>query len=267
VIPRLQIVGDTEEQQHWPHLQTVIPHYESFWAKYVFPLRSEGAIWFKQGIDPRFERMAIASYSAFTALARARFKIFEDHEDYRHVEELYIHLQRAGEVGVKMVKEFNDIDISLLGHVRSVNVSQLETLIESRLKQYRNLVHDVKRAMPKGERGRMIPKPEKLLEYAQWSQTMFHFREEDFVSAESQVTGDFFATAAALEAAWKVMSGAYDTLSVKSEFQRALHQGDSTLVASSAVPTAASGSFSIGRPASAGDDPDVFPILPLPKRK
>ena len=267
MIPTLQALGDSEEQRNWPYMGALIPHYESFWAKYVFPLRSEGAIWLKQGIDHRLESMAMASYSAFTVLARARYKIFEEHEDYRHVEELYMQLQRAGEVGVKLIKEFNDIEGGFLGKRHPVDVSPLESLIESRLKKYRNLLHDVKLAIPKGELGRMIPKPDKLLEYAQWSQTMFHFREEDFVSAESQVKSDFFATASTLEAAWKAMSRAFDSLILKVEFQRVLHQGDSAVLPSSAVPVTASGSFSIGKSQTENSDRNVFTIVPLPKRR
>ena len=267
MIPTLQVLGDSEEQQNWPYLEALIPHYESFWAKYVFPLRAEGAIWLKRGIDHRLEAMAMASYSAFTALARARYKIFEDHEDYRHIEELYMQLQRAGEVGVKLIKEFNDIEREFLGERHPVDVSPLESLIDSRLKKYRNLLHDVKLANPKGELGRMIPRPAKLLEYAQWSHTMFHFREEDFVSAESQVKSDFFATALVLEAAWKTMSRAFDSLILKVEFQRALRQGHSDIVASSAVPVTASGNFFIGKSQSESSDRNAFTIVPLTKRK
>jgi hypothetical protein len=267
MIPTLQALGDSEDQGNWPHLEALIPHYESFWVKYVFPLRSEGAIWFKRGIDHRLESMAIASYSAFTALARARHKIFEEHEGYRHIEELYMQLQRAGEVGVKLIKEFNDIEGEFLAKKHTVNAGPLESLIESRLKKYRNLLHDAALAIPKGELGYLIPKPDKLLEYAQWSKTMFHFRDGDFVSAESQVKGDFFATASTLEAAWKAMSTAFDSLILKVEFQRVLHQGDSAVVPSSAVSLTASGNFSIGKSQTESSGRNVFTIVPLPKRR
>ena len=154
-----------------------------------------------------------------------------------------------------------------MGKKHPVDVSPLESLIESRLKKYRNLLHDVARAIPKGELGRMIPKPDRLLEYGQWSQTMFHFRDEDFVSAESQVKGDFFATASTLEAAWKATSRAFDSLILRVEFQRVLHQGDSPVVPSSAVPVTLSGSFSIGKRQTENSDRDVFTIVPRPKRR
>ena len=49
MIPTLQVLGDSEEQQNWPHLEALIPQYESFWAQYVFPLRAEGANWAEAG--------------------------------------------------------------------------------------------------------------------------------------------------------------------------------------------------------------------------
>ncbi len=30
MIPTLQALGDSEEQRHWPHLEALVPHYESF---------------------------------------------------------------------------------------------------------------------------------------------------------------------------------------------------------------------------------------------
>ncbi len=97
--------------------------------------------------------MAIGSYSGFTALARARYKILEEYEDYRHIEKLYMQLQQAGEVGVKLIKEFNDIESGFLGKKHFMDISALESLIESRMKKYRNLLHDVALAIPKGESG------------------------------------------------------------------------------------------------------------------
>lgn len=210
--PSLSENGDTDEREEWPHLESLIPHYQTFWVKYVYPLRAVGSIWIKRGLDPRFERLAIASYSTFKTLARARHKIFDDHEEYRYVEELYMHLQRAAEVAVKLVKQFCDIETACLGRRCLVTVAPIENLIESRLNSYRNLLHDALLAVPKSERGRMVPKPEKLLAYADWSRVMFDFDDDDFVAAESQVKNDFYGTASILEGAWKEMSERYDAL-------------------------------------------------------
>jgi hypothetical protein len=70
-------------------------------------LRSEGSIWFRRAVDSDLETIAIASYSTYAALARARQKIHSDHEQYRYVEELYGHLQRSAEIGVKLIRSFN----------------------------------------------------------------------------------------------------------------------------------------------------------------
>jgi hypothetical protein len=244
--PRLIESGDADEREHWPHMEFLVPHYETFWVKYVYPLRAQNSIWFKRGIDPRFERLAIASYSTFKSLARTRQKIFEDHEEYRYVEELYMQLQRAAEVDVKLVKQFCDIEIAFTGEQCSVSVVPIENFIESRLNSYRNLLHDAMLAVPKGERGRMVPKPEKLLVYAEWSRVMFDFDEDDFVAAESQVKNDFYATASILEGAWKEMAKEYDALARKRDFLSSLQQGVSEAPPSTSVALGASGMFFMG---------------------
>lgn len=259
--PSLMQNGDTDEREEWPSLGSLIPHYQTFWIKYVYPLRAVGSIWIKRGLDPRFERLAIASYSTFKTLARARRKIFDDHEEYRHVEELYMHLQRAAEVGVKLVKQFCDIETAFLGKQWSVRVAPIENFIESRLNSYRNLLHDALLAVPKGERGRMIPKPDKLLVYADWSRVMFDFNDDDFVAAESQVKNDFYGTASILEGAWKEMSERYDALARHAPFLSALRQGVSEPPPSTSVPFGASGMFFVG--AKEPVDPSLkdFPVV------
>jgi hypothetical protein len=268
--PSLIQNGDADEREHWPHLESLIPHYQTFWVKYVYPLRAEDSIWIKRGTDPRFERLAIASYSTFKILARARQKIFEDHEEYRHVEELYMQLQRAAEVCVKLVRQFCDIETSFTGKQCSVSVVPIENFIESRLNVYRNLLHDALLAVPKGERGRMVPKPEKLFVYAEWSRVMFDFDDDDFVSAESQVKNDFYATASILEGAWKEMTKGYDALARKHDFLSALQQGVSEAPPSTSVPLGASGMFFIGAKEPADSALKGFAIVPgkvKPKRR
>jgi hypothetical protein len=260
--PSLIENGDADERKEWPFFESLIPHYQTFWVKYVYPLRADGSIWIKRGLDSRFERLAIASYSTFKTLARARHKIFDDHEEYRHVEELYMQLQRATEVAVKLVKQFCDIETAFLDGRCSVSVAPIENFIESRLNAYRNLLHDALLAVPKSERGRMVPKPEKLLAYAEWSRVMFGFDEEDFVAAESQVKNDFYGTASILEATWKAMSERYDALARNSAFLSALRQGTSEVPPSTSVPFGASGMFYLG-----AKEPDAparkgFPIAP-----
>src|SRR5579864_6855861 len=93
--PPLLRFGDELEKTNWGHFRGLIPHYEQFWQMHVYPLRVPGSIWFRDGLDPEFEMLAIANYSTFAALCRARHKIHTQHEEYKYVEELYGHLQRA----------------------------------------------------------------------------------------------------------------------------------------------------------------------------
>jgi hypothetical protein len=261
-IPNLMENGDKDEREHWPHLEVLIPHYQDFWVKYVYPLRAENSIWIRRGLDPGFELLAIANYSTFKALARARQKICEDHEEYRHVEELYMQLQRAAEIGVKLVKQYGDIEAFFTRKQRSVSVVPIENLIETRLNSYRNLLHDALLAVPKGDQGRMVPKPEKLLMYAEWSRVMFDFNPDDFVSAESQVKTDFYATAAILESAWKEMSKGYDGLARNRDFLSALHKGVSEVPPTACVPLGASGMFFLGTKEQRDSPLKGFAIIP-----
>jgi|HubBroStandDraft_2_1064218.scaffolds.fasta_scaffold23857_4 hypothetical protein len=257
--PNLTDNGDADERKHWPHLEDLIPHYQIFWVHYVYPLRAEGSIWIKRGLDLRFERLAIASYSTFKILARARQKIFQDHDEYRHLEELYMQLQRAAEVGVKLVRQYCEIETSFSHKRCSVSVVPIETLIESRLNAYRNLLHDALLAVPKGERGRMVPKPEMLSLYAEWSRVMFNFNSDDFVSAESQVKNDFYATASILESAWKDMTNGYEELARSHDFLSALQKGVSEEPPTTSVDISASGMFFLG-----AKDPSYFALKSFP---
>src|SRR5579871_840067 len=183
-LPQLARFGDKLERDHWGHLQVLIPHYETFWQRYVYPLRSGHSIWFRNGIDPDLEDLAIASYSTYSTLARARQKIYSEHDEYRFLEELYAMVQRAAEIGVKLLNQFAEFYTGLRHCAPPVSASPTEQFIESRLKKYRNLLHDAILAMPKDDRRRrLIPKPEHIDQYRRWTVVMYEFKQADFVVA------------------------------------------------------------------------------------
>lgn len=263
---RLASAGDKVERGHWGHMQKLVPHYETFWQLFVYPLRAEGSIWFRQGVDSQVEGIAIASYSSFEALARARHKIFVDHEEYGHVEELYAALQRSAEIGVKLIQQFAAFYSVVKGRSSMLSAAPLQDFIDSRIKRYRNLLHDEMMAMPKDESGRrLIPRLDNIDEYRSWTKAMYGFRRELFVTAADQVKSDFLATCSRLEANWKLMSAAYKDFAVSRDFQVALSKGHR--VGPMQMP-AASGSFYLGAIGHGGQPASgAFTVFDLTKQK
>jgi hypothetical protein len=244
--PRLQRFGDRIEQAYWGHLKRLVPHYETFWQLYVFPLRAGDSLWFQDGIDAQIETIAITNYSTFAALGRARHKIYSDNEHFRHVEELYMVIQRSVELGIKLVDEFGRLEIKLLQSKSCVSAGPLEQFKEGRLSGYRNLLHDAILAMPKENKQRLIPKPDKIDAYRSWTRIMYYFDREDFVLASAQVKNDFRATCSLLEDAWETMCKRHEQLRQVLPFPEML-DSSLTSVGSLAGPAAASGDFYIGR--------------------
>jgi hypothetical protein len=243
--PRLQRFGDKTEQQYWVRLRKRIPHYEDFWQLYVLPLRALGSIWFREDIDEKWETIAIASYSTFSALGRAYEQVQTNKDRFRHIAEVYMAIQRSAELGVKLVNAFASVNGGPLLSANSSVASELEEFIENRLSKYRNLLHDVILPMPKAERRRMIPKPDRIDEYRLWTRVMYHYNEEDFISASEQMKNDFEATCSRLEDAWEAMCLRRDSLS----------RGESPLivnVSKLALLTMPAGSM-VGGPPASGD--------------
>lgn len=247
--PRLHRFGDCTEQAYWGHLRMLVPHYERFWQLYVFPLRAGDSIWFQDGIDPQIETIAITNYSTFAALGRARHKIYSDNEHFQHVEELYMAIQRSVELGIKLVNEFGRLEIKLLQSKSCVNAGPLIQFKEGRLSGYRNLLHDATLAMPKENKQRLIPKPDKIDAYRSWTRSMYYFDREDFVLASTQVKNDFMATCSLLEDACETMCKRHEPLTQVLPSFRSLRPSLSSS-ASLAGPPAASGDFYIGHSAA-----------------
>jgi hypothetical protein len=247
--PRLNRFGDRIEQAYWGHLKKLVPHYETFWQLYVLPLRAGDSIWFQDGIDPQIETIATTNYSTFAALSRARQKIYSDNERFRHVEELYMVIQRSVELGIKLVDEFGRLEMRLLQSKSCVSPGPLVQFKETRLSGYRNLLHDAILAMPKEHKQRLIPKPHKIDAYRSWTRTMYHFDREDFVLASTQVKNDFRAACSLLEDAWETMSRLHEQLAQVLPFPETCRLSLSS-GASVTGPPAPSGDFYIGHAAA-----------------
>jgi len=266
-LPRLGSEGDKIERDHWGHMRKLIPHYEMFWQRYVYPLRATGSIWFREDVDSDLESIAIASYSTYAALARARRRIYSSHERYQYLEELYAAVQRSAEIGVKLSNQFITFHRTMTRDPSPVSAGPLEEFQEHRLKRYRNLLHDAMLAMPKDEHGRrLIPKPEYIEKYRLWTTVMYDLSPAEFVVAGDQIKDDFRATCSLLQEAWKNMSDAYEDLLGHSEFKTALSKGRDVTDSMATAP--ASGSFFLGA-SSAGCQPTsgAFTVTELKTRK
>jgi hypothetical protein len=240
--PSLAKKGDELERGYWGHLSKLVPHYELFWRYHVFPLRVPNQIWLRDQLDPLFEAIAIANYSAFVSIGRARQKIFVNHENYKFVEEHYAALQRCCELGIKLIRRFDDLYESLTRQHSGVSSTKLGQFIDGRLDQYRNLLHDEMISTPKDERRRrLIPKFDKIDAYRQWSTVMYHLDRSDFVVAADQLKDDFKATCSHLEDSWKEMCAASAAILEHTEYIRRRDAG--TAVACVGNPLAASGAI------------------------
>jgi hypothetical protein len=209
--PRLRKLGDKTERQYWDRLQKFIPHYEIFWQTYVVPLREQDSIWFREDIDPLLETVAIASYSTFLALGRAHQQVYANREGFRHIEEVYMAIQRAAEVGLKLIDAFSKLQEKYSRSHPLKSRTPLDDFIKVRLSKYRNLLHDAILPMPKDETRRKIPKPDEIDNYRLWTRVMYHYNDADFVVASDQAKDDFIATASRLEDAWKEMNTLYES--------------------------------------------------------
>ncbi len=242
--PLLARQGDDTERGCWGHLSKLIPHYELFWRYHVFPLRVPNQIWLRDGLDPQFEAVAIANYSTFVSLTRARQKIFVNHENYKFVEEHYTALQRSCELGKKLIQRFDDLYESLTERRSGASVAMLEQFIEKRLDEYRNLLHDEMLSTPKDEQERrLIPKFEKINQYRNWTSVMYHLKRSDFVVASDQLKADFMATCSRLEDAWDQMCKASAGIVQLREYLRRRNLGNA--VGTFANPLTASGDWNI----------------------
>jgi len=98
--------GDELERETWEELSRYIGLYETIWQLFSAPLRGENSIYFRDGIDPKLEMLAMCNYTAYVNVARALSKINHNLDDLKFSEEIWANLQRAIEVGQKAAEAF-----------------------------------------------------------------------------------------------------------------------------------------------------------------
>lgn len=236
--------GDRLERAHWGHLRRLIPHYEEFWQTHVQPLRSAKSIWFRADLDPDCEVMAIANYSTFAAIARARHKIYSYNERFKYIEEQYAALQRALEIAEKLRQRFCKLYIDNLKKPCPVSGAGLDEFVDRHIRPYRNLLHDEMLAKPKDSEGRrLIPKRDVIDRYRNWTSVMYEMDMGDFVLAYDQVAADFRASCSQLESLWKQLCVASEALSRSASYRERLARGRDH---SRSIATSLSKTFRLG---------------------
>lgn len=239
--------GDDLEKEMWNSLQPFFGSYEKFWRIHVVPLRQNGFIYLKHGIDPEFETLAMCHYSCFVNLGRAIQKIDSKADDFKFSEEIHANLQRAAELAFKVVEIFRAIHFDCMGFLPSLDIAKLEKALD-KLKKYRNNLHHPLRATAKDEHGiRLIPTREHLDKYHLWTSVMYEGNRNDFVSVEAQLRQDFAMLCSVLQSTWKEMENASGALVASPKYleRREKHLDSSAVRPSLFVPFSASGAYSV----------------------
>jgi hypothetical protein len=273
--------GDYLEKETWPRLEPYLSKYEVVWRMLVVPLRAARSIYLRPGIDPNLETFAMNNYTAYVNMTRALRKIDSKVDDFRFAEEIWANLQRAVEVAIKAAAAFSDLYRDCTRKEAKINTGQLDSA-ETSVKIYRNRLHHPILATLKDEsETRLIAKRDKIEKYDLWTKVMFDPDLSDFVPVESQLWDDFSRVCSSLQNFWAQIEKLSVELLQNSEYQRrvatAVPYGtemtyriidqDSSAVATTLVPTSASGSFNVSdSPPSASDYlPSRFKSGNLPK--
>jgi hypothetical protein len=239
--------GDAMEREWWPQLQLYVSKYEVLWRMHVEPLRTQGSIYLRDGIDKDFEIFAMNHYTTYVNLARAFDKIERRSDDLKYPEEIWSNLQRAAEVALKATQAFGRIYRKCTRAEPRINTAKLDNAVES-IKEYRNLLHHPMRGTLKDSEGtRLIPRREKMEKYFLWTTVMHHCDDSDFVPVETQLQKDFAHLCAVLQGVWSQVEDASHRLAKNREYLTRRAAGKAgTPSASVFNPVAASGSFSFG---------------------
>jgi hypothetical protein len=218
--------GDELERETWTELSAYISLYETIWRLFSVPLRRETSIYFRDGIDPDLEMLAMCNYTAYVNMARALDKIKRMEDDLKFSEEIWANLQRAVEVGKKAAEAFENVCASSTGRKLKVDRRQLEGA-EEEIKKYRNrLHHPVPATIKDDAKTRLIPRRELLEKYALWTRVMYHAkRDEDFVTVESQLRRDVEIACKALQSVWAQIKNHAPNLLASPRFQSKLFAG------------------------------------------
>jgi hypothetical protein len=223
--PTLLKDGDELEQKTWAELRDYIGLYEAIWQTFSAPLRCEGSIYFRDGIDPDLELLAMCNYTAFVNVARALKKIGDIADDLKFSEEIWANLQRAVEVGKKALDAFEKVYESCCERKLKIDRRQLESA-EENIRQYRNRLHDpIAATIKEDSKIRLIPERDLLDKYDLWTKVMYHASREDFVTVEGQLRSDLWMVCQALQSAWAQMRDYGAELSSRRSFQAKLAAG------------------------------------------
>jgi hypothetical protein len=221
----LQCDGDELEQQTWGELKDYIGLYETIWRTFSAPLRREQSIYFRDGIDPDLETLAMCNYTAYLNVARALDKIKKLEDDLKFSEEIWANLQRAVEVGKKAASAFERVSDTCTGSKRKLDIHQLEGAEEA-IKKYRNRLHDPVPATIKDDaKIRLIPRRDLLDQYDLWTKVMYRAKRDDFVPVEGQLRSDLWMTCQALQSLWAQMRDRSAELVALRSFQTKLAAG------------------------------------------
>lgn len=240
--PLLADEGDDLEKKYWPDLKPYFPAYEVVWQRHVHPLRSNGIVYLREGLDEDLELMAIFHFSTYVSLARGFSKINDKSEDFKYFEEIYANLFRASELAVKTIDQFRLIYEKCLKNGIAIHTETLEK-VSNRLRLYRNLIHgNILATIRDSDGRRRIPKADKLNDYVLWSRMRSSMQASDFEDAEKQLRSDFRSLCSALQDSWKEMCAASEALLRNADYIQRLRSGTDIQINVRGVP-AASGDF------------------------
>jgi hypothetical protein len=224
-IPTIANDGDALEKLHWEAVGPSFPHYEQFWRTHLVPLRSEGSIFPREGIDEDFEFLAMFHYSVFVYLSRSLEKIKEASQNFRFPEEVYVDLFAVTDTADKAVTRWSNIYRSCVGKEPKIDTQQIEKLQE-RFRKYRNLVHEQLPAIRLDDnRGVLMFRPDQIDTYQKWTDVIYRARPEDFVEVTKQLNDDYQSLCSALENAWKRMCKLSEQLVENAEYLRRRGKG------------------------------------------
>lgn len=216
--------GDELERETWEELGGYIGLYETIWLLFSAPLRKENSIYFRDGIDPELEMLAMCNYTAYVNMARALGKINGNLDDLKFSEEIWANLQRAIEVGQKAAGAFEKVYASSTGRIVKLDVRQLDGT-EAEIKKYRNRLHHPVAATRKEDETRLLPRRDLLDKYYLWTEVMYHAKRADFVTVEGQLRSDLGMACQALQSVWAQMRDQAPSLLALPKFQKKLSAG------------------------------------------
>jgi hypothetical protein len=231
---RLDSEGDELEREHWPRLQVHFSGYERFWQRHVCPLRCSGSIRLKRGIDSAFERIAMCHYALFENLARSLQKIESHSDDFKFFEEIYANLHRAAEMAGAVTNTFSQLHKDCTQKSAAINPVEINR-VKDEFTDYRDIIHHPRPTTVKDGSVRLVPKPDAVRKYREWTKAMYERDPADFVPVESQLNDHFQRLCAALNQTWERMERASITLVATPEYQIRLLKGDDPGLASTSV--------------------------------